>query len=145
MVQIQYGTYIPTAYVLNYSCPSWIPPVIYFSAVGEPALIISQEVFLEAKARWEHTCIAGGIIVWAYKKRKFNFLELPLTLLIFFRIYLFAPCLFTTMRAFQASCCMHMHCNKICSNSRYKSIRTIFAFIISYGSFTLAHYIHTNN
>jgi len=32
-----------------------------FSAVGEPTLIIAKEFFLEAKAIWEHTCIAGGL------------------------------------------------------------------------------------
>ena len=37
-------------------------------AVGEPANIISQEVFLEAEAFWEHTCIAGGLFLCRYNK-----------------------------------------------------------------------------
>jgi len=50
--------------------------LVSFSAVGEPALIINPGGFLlEAKANWEHTCIAGGLFVMAlpYKKNPFSF------------------------------------------------------------------------
>jgi hypothetical protein len=41
------------------------------SAVGEPALIITWEVFsLEAKAIWGHTCIAGGLLLLLYNKNE---------------------------------------------------------------------------
>jgi len=122
----------------NFACEILAPSAVAFATYFHSReCASSRSIFCYIRKFEELSYIA--------KKRKFNFFELPLTLLIFFRIYLFAPCLFTTMRAFQASCCMHMHCNKIFSNSRYKSIRTIFAFIKSYGSFTLTHYIHTNS
>lgn len=47
----------------------WTTSFATFCAVGEPALIIALEVFLEAKAVRGHTCIAGGLFKDVYTRK----------------------------------------------------------------------------
>ena len=65
LAQKQYGTYNSNSYVINCLC-SKKPPVI--SAVGKPAVILSQEVLYLKLKHSRSPCIAGGLFVYIQEK-----------------------------------------------------------------------------